>query len=331
MRWGNRVVAAIAVLCFAALFAGAAQAQDQKLIRVVLARSLSAPALWGIGPFAAKYGLRTEYVQAITNAEQLRSLQSGIEVGSVGYQIPAIMAAQGVTNVKIISGLYVGGMNLIVRKGVAINSWKDLEGKKIGRPPGTYVAVLFALAAETNKVDLSKVDMVSTTAVGTAELAALKSGDLDGLLLWSPIIDRAVVDGYAVYPPCCDIGSTREFGHGNQLLGANADFLKDRKTVVNFLRAYIEAQEHYAKQPQQLIDLIASYTGASKDVLAAAMPYSKWDNRVDIQNAVNIAKQGPKFGFTRSDMSDKVAAYFDMSFLSEATGQPIDKLSTYGH
>jgi hypothetical protein len=35
----------------------------------------------------------------------------------------------------------------------------------------------------------------------------------------------------------------------------------------------------------------------------------------------------PKFGFTKSDMSDKVASYFDLSYLSEATGKPIDELS----
>ncbi len=309
-----------------------AGAQEHKLVRVALARSLSAPALWGIGPFAAKYGLRTENVQAVTNAEQLRSLQGGgAEVGSIGYQVPAIMAEQNIANVKVISGLYVKGMNLIVRKGVDVQSWKDLEGKKIGRPPGTYVAILYTLAAEANNVDLSKVNHITTTAIGIAELQALKNGDLDGLLLWSPILERAVVDGYAYYPPCCDIGSTKEFGHGNQILGANTDFLKDRKTAVNFLKAYLEAQEYYAKRPDELVALMSQYTGVNKEILTAALPRSGWDNRVDIQTAINVAKQGPKFGFTRVDMSGKVASYFDLSYLSEASGRPVAELSTSGN
>ncbi len=41
-----------------------------------------------------------------------------------------------------------------------------------------------------------------------------------------------------------------------------------------------------------------------------------------------IAKEGPKFGFTKADMSGKVASYFDLSYLSEATGKPIDQLDT---
>ncbi len=331
------LVAAAAASAFALFVFGGidgrnlAGAQEQRLVRVALARSLSAPALWGIGPFAAKYGLRTENVQAVTNAEQLRSLQGGAEVGSMGYQVPAIMAEQNIPNVKVISGLYIKGMNLIIRKGVDVQSWKDLEGKKIGRPPGTYVAILYTLAAEANNVDLSKVNHITTTAIGIAELQALKNGDLDGLLLWSPILERAVVDGYAYYPPCCDIGSTKEFGNGNQLLGANTDFLKDRTTAINFLKAFLEAQEYYANRPDELVALMSQYTGVTKEILTAALPRSGWDNRVDIHTAINVAKQGPKFGFTRTDMSDKVASYFDLSYLSEASGRPIAELSSYGN
>ena len=39
------------------------------------------------------------------------------EVGTLGYQSPAIMAEQKVTNVKIIAGEQLGGQNLIMRKG----------------------------------------------------------------------------------------------------------------------------------------------------------------------------------------------------------------------
>jgi ABC-type nitrate/sulfonate/bicarbonate transport system substrate-binding protein len=43
------------------------------------------------------------------------------------------------------------------------------------------------------------VNVVNTTPA-TPELAALKNGDLDGFVLWSPIIDRAVIDGYGYFP-----------------------------------------------------------------------------------------------------------------------------------
>jgi sulfonate transport system substrate-binding protein len=274
--------------------------------------------------------LRVQVLDAITNADQQRNIQTGgVDFGSVGYQTAAVMAEQNIDNVKIIAGMYVGGQNLIMRKGVELKSWKDIEGKKIGRPPGTYAGILFTLAAEANRVDLSKVNVVNTTPA-TPELAALKNGDLDGFVLWSPIIDRAVIDGYGYYPACCDIGATQEFGAGNQLLAANNEFLKDRKRAVTFLKAYVEGMDFYSRNPDKTVALVAQYTGGSQPILTEAIEHSRWTYRVDIQNAVHVARQGPKFGFTKIDMSANVPGYFDLSYLAEATGQSVERLSTYG-
>src|SRR5262249_40703046 len=91
-----------------------------------------------------------------TNADMQRNLQSGIELGILGYQSPAVMAEQNVANVKIIAGEQLGGQNLIMRKGIDVKSGKDLEGKRIGRPPGSYVTILFTLAAKKMASTLRK-------------------------------------------------------------------------------------------------------------------------------------------------------------------------------
>ena len=310
---------------------GRAAEGDLKLIRATLSRSLSAPFLWGFNAVGEKYGLRVQVLDALTNADQQRNIQTGgVEVGSVGYQSAAVMAEQNVDNVKIIAGMYVGGQNLIMRKGVELKSWKDIEGKKIGRPSGTYAGVLFTLAAEINGVDLSKVNIVNTTPAGTPELQALRNGDLDGFVLRSPILDRAVIDGYGYYPACCDVGATTQFGAGNQLLAANTDFLKDRKLAVTFLKAYVQSMDFYAKNADKTLALVAQYTGGSPAILNEAMKHSQWTDRVSIQNAVNVAREGPKFGFTKTDVSDKVRDYFDLGYLAEATGQPVEQLESDG-
>jgi sulfonate transport system substrate-binding protein len=305
------------------------RADTPKPVRITVARSVSGIPLWGIGPFAEASGFRVEYIPAGTNAEMQRNLQSGVEIGTLGYQSPAVMAEQNVTNVKIVAGEQLGGQNLIMRKGVELNSWKDLEGKRLGRPPGSYVAILFTLAAKENGVDLSKVSLLNTTSAGPAELQALKSGDLDGLVLWSPVIDRAVVEGYAYYPACCDIGQTEKYGGGNQILAANTDFLKDRETAVKFLKAYADSLEFYVKNPEKAVRLITEYTGVSKEVIAEAWKHGIWDVRADVRTMINVASQGPVFGFSKSDVSAKVPNYVDMSYLSAATGKPVDQLTRF--
>ena len=301
----------------------------KKVVRMASARGVIFYPLWGIEPFAEKYGLRTEMIPIMTNADQQRALQTGgADVATQGYVNPAIMAEQNVTNVKIISGLYLGGQNLIMRKGVELKSWKDLEGKKIGRAPGTFAQVLFILAAEANNVDVSKINLVNVTAVGTAELQALKNGDLDGLVMFSPTVDRGVVEGYAYYPPCCDISSTAKFGGRNQLLGANSDFLKDRQTAINFLKAYLDAEKYYLQNRDKAIEVAMQYTGVSKEVVDEALKHATLEHRVDVQTAIDVAREGPKFGFTKADVSDKVASYFDLSYLAEATGKPVSQLDS---
>jgi sulfonate transport system substrate-binding protein len=305
------------------------RADTPKPVRITVARSVSGIPLWGIGPFAEAAGFRVEYIPAGTNAEMQRNLQSGVEIGTLGYQSPAVMAEQNVANVKIVAGEQLGGQNLIMRKGVELNSWKDLEGKRLGRPPGSYVAILFTLAAKENGVDLSRVSLLNTTSAGPAELQALKSGDLDGLVLWSPVIDRAVVEGYAYYPACCDIGQTEKYGGGNQILAANTGFLKDRETAVKFLKAYADSLEFYVKNPEKAVRLITEYTGVSKEVIAEAWKHGIWDVRADVRTMINVASQGPIFGFSKSDVSAKVPDYVDMSYLSAATGKPVDQLTRF--
>jgi sulfonate transport system substrate-binding protein len=332
LRW-----IAAAVIVPAAMMLLSAGGQDsavraqasKKVVRIASARGVIFYPLWGMESFAEKYGIRTEMIPIMTNADQQRALQTGgADVATQGYVNPAIMAEQNVTNVKIISGLYLGGQNLIMRKGVELKNWKELEGKKIGRAPGTFAQVLFILAAEANNVDVSKINLVNVTAVGTAELQALKNGDLDGLVMFSPTVDRGVVEGYAYYPPCCDISSTAKFGGRNQLLGANTDFLKDRQTAVNFLKAYLDSEKYYLQNRDKAIEVAIQYTGVSKDVVEEALKHATLEHRVDVQTAIDIASQGPKFGFTRADMSGRVASYFHLSYLSEATGKPINQLDS---
>ena len=150
-------------------------------------------------------------------------------------------------------------------------------------------------------------------------------------MLWSPVLDRAVVEGYGYYPACCDVGKTQKYGGGNQILAANAEFLKDRQTAVRFLKAYAESLEFYVANPSKAIELITEYTGVSKEVVAEAWKHGIWDIRADLRTMINVAKEGPVFGFSKADMSAKIPDYVDMSYLSAATGKPADALTRLGN
>ena len=132
LRCVVRIITAVILLAITGERAAVhAQQSDKKLIRIASARGVNFVALWGLGPFAEKHGLRIEMVAAMTNADQQRALQvGGAEVATQGYQNPAMLAEQNVTNVKVIAGLYLGGQNLVMRKGVDLRSGRTSKARR---------------------------------------------------------------------------------------------------------------------------------------------------------------------------------------------------------
>jgi len=98
---------------------------------------------------------------------------------------------------------------------------------------------------------------------------------------------------------------------------------------VKFLKAYADSLEFYVKNPEKAVRLITEYTGVSKEVIAEAWKHGIWDVRADVRTMINVASQGPVFGFSKSDVSAKVPNYVDMSYLSAATGKPVDQLTRF--
>ena len=92
-------VAIIAALASSPGWLTTSGAQEQKTIRIMVARSISAVPMLSIGPFAEKYGLKTEVLPFATNGEMQNALRAGSgELGQLGQQSPAILADQGATN-----------------------------------------------------------------------------------------------------------------------------------------------------------------------------------------------------------------------------------------
>ncbi len=283
--------------------------------------------IWNTVNTAAKYGFKVDMKVITTYADQQRAAASGeANVATTGINNPAIALSNSITNLKFIAGQQWAGQNLIVRKGVAVNAWKDLEGKKIGVAPGTYARVLFLIAARQHGVDLNKVDLVNVDAAGTTALQALKRGELDGFVLFAPTIDAAVVDDTGYYPPNVDIGDT-DFGDANGGLLANTDFLKNQELATNFMKAYVESLNQMATDEAAFIKIGTQVAGVSEDVAKEAYKHIRFGYNIDENAIVAAAKLGPEFGYAKEDYSGKVKDMLDYSLLEKVTGKSQADLS----
>ncbi|MBC7620552.1 MAG: ABC transporter substrate-binding protein, partial [Candidatus Saccharibacteria bacterium] len=93
-----------------------------------------------------KFNVEVKRAEFVRYADARTALMSNsVDVSAVGPGDLAIAASQGSKNLVGLTGVGGSLKNLVVRKGVVINDWKDLAGKKIGIAPGSAVWFQWAM------------------------------------------------------------------------------------------------------------------------------------------------------------------------------------------
>src|SRR5262249_41479033 len=158
-----------------------------------------------------------------------------------------------------------GGQSITQGKGVALKSWGDLAGKKIGVPPNSFVELRLKASLKRNGVDPGQVGFVSFPGAGPPMLAALKNKDVDAIAVWEPLNAQAQADGFGEYAPL-DLRLT-ETGGVTTALGARASWAAAHQAVVREIVAgLVKATEHYNKDRAAWRAQVIEVTGLKPDV-----------------------------------------------------------------
>jgi ABC-type nitrate/sulfonate/bicarbonate transport system substrate-binding protein len=310
--------ATVGALCASAVVS-VARAADYPVVRIAASRGVVSAPIWNVSSHAAQYGFSVQMSVLFTYADQQRAAQGNqTELATTGINNPAIIADQGISNLRYIAGQQFGGQNLILRKNVNAETWKSLEGKTIGVVPGTYARVLFLVAAQEGGADLEKIKIVNVS-VGATALEALRKGDLDGFVLFAPMTDQVVVEGIGYYPPKLDIGAC-SLGPANGGILANTSFLANKALALNFMKAYV-ASVHEMQDEAAFEKVAIQLAGINAAVAKEAFRNLYFSEAIDVKAIKDAAKLGPRFGYTKTDGSDKVASIVDFEPLMSATGK----------
>ena len=268
--------------------AGAAEAP---VVRIAASRGIVSAPIWNLANHAGHFGFSVQMSVLFTYADQQRAAQNRqTEVATSGITNPASIADQGIVNLRVIAGQLSGGQNLILRKGVQANSWRDLEGKTIGVVPGTYVRILFLIAAQEGGADLNKIKLVNVS-VGATALEALRKGDVDGFVLFAPMTDQVVVEGIGAYPPRLDIGAC-SLGPANGVVIANTDFLANKALATNFMKAYV-ASLHEMQNEAAYVKVATQLAGIQPAVAQEAFKNLYFSEIIDVKAITEAARLGP--------------------------------------
>ena len=220
------------------------------------------------------------------NASLVASGDAKICFGSMYNNIS--VAANGV-KVKVVSPLVnaAGTQSVVARKGLEINSPKDLEGKKIGMTNGAGVLIAIRNMCEATGVDINKIQFVN---LGVSDqLAALDRGDIDAMAAWEPWVGKAI-----------DHGGTLLFsGTKSNLPGAQGDvhwidfymtlqvtqdfYDKNPETVEKLLRALNKATNYINEHPEDAAKIIAKRINIDEKECLRIMQENEYTMQYDQQ------------------------------------------------
>jgi sulfonate transport system substrate-binding protein len=273
----------------------------------------------GLEETLKKMNIEVKRAEFVRYADARTALISGsVDVSAIGPGDLAIAASQGSRNLIGLTGVAGSPKYLVVRKGVKIDEWKDIAGKKIGVAPGSAVWFQWAMTLVENNVPYASFSAVNIQGGGTAFVQALKRGDIDAFVLWEPFESQVVADDSAYFAKKLEYSQSRSVGAELGMLATTRDALTNKREVVRrFLWAYLKAEDDMAKNPALFAEAYSRYTGLPLDVTKESSKIIKLGGVINTDQIKRQAEAAFKQGVIQKDVTNDVAALYDETLARE--------------
>ena len=266
-----------------------------------------------------KLNIEVKRAEFVRYADARTALLSGsVDVSAVGPGDLAIVAAQGSKNLIGLTGVGSSSKFLVVRKGVKIDEWADINGKKIAIAPGSAVWFQWAMTLIEKNIPYTAFSPVNVQGGGTAFVQAMKRGDIDAMVLWEPFESQAVAEGDAYFATKLDYSQSRSVGSELGMLAASREAMTTKKELVQrFLWAYLKVEEQMAKNSDMFADAYSKYTGLPLNVTKESAKIIKLGGVLTKEQVSRLAEAAFKQGIVQKDVTKEAAELYDDSMARE--------------
>jgi sulfonate transport system substrate-binding protein len=250
-------------------------------------------------------------------------LSNSVDVSVVGPADLAIAASQGSKNLIGLTGVGTSSKYLVVRKGVKIESWDDLKGKKVALAPGSAVWFAWAMTLVENNIPYNTFQPVNVQGGGTAFVQALKRGDIDAMLLWEPFESGVVADGSAYFATkLVDYSKSKAVGAELGLIAASGEaHAKKQEILKRFVWAYLDAERQLAADGEKFAQTYSAYTGLPIEVTRESHKVIKLGGILTKDQVARLAEASFKQGVIKKDVTKEAADLFDDSLAKAMRGK----------
>lgn len=245
-------------------------------------------------------------------------LSNSVDISAVGPGDLAIAASQGSKNLIGLTGVGSSPKYLVVRKGVKIDDWSDIAGKKIAIAPGSAVWFQWAMTLIERNIPYSSFTPVNVQGGGTAFVQAMKRGDVDAMVLWEPFESQSVAEGDATFATKLDYSRSAAVGAELGMLAASGEAMASKRELVRrFLWAYLKAEETLAASKTAFADAYSKYTGLPMNVTTDSAKVISLGGVLDKGQVERLAAAAFKQGIVQKDVAKEAAALYDDSIVRE--------------
>ena len=259
-----------------------------------------------------------EVASFVRFADARTALTTGsADVATMGPGDLAIALSQGVDNVSILAGIGSSARYVVERNNIDLKKWSDLAGKKIGIPNGSATWMQFAAKLKDVGQPYGSLDAVNIQGGGPSFVQALKSGEVDAIIIWESFESEPAADGIGRFATSLDYSDSKEIGSELGVLAATTSAMTaKREAIRRFLWAYMTSEKELREDPSKFAHAISAYTGVDE---AAADRMSKRIKLGGVLTLEQLQAQSAwmfKSGIIPRDVAGEVGAHFDTSSLA---------------
>ena len=304
------------------MVAGEVQAADPVKVRVAYINNIQSAVLLHMKTQAKGENLEIDLVPFTRYPDVQKALAvNSVDIGPIAPNGLPAAVAQGDRNVLAVLDLVYGGDALVIRKGVDIQKFSDLKGKRIGVAEGGIAWIMFVMLLEKNGMSYSDVKTANFGGA-TDMVSALKRGDMDAVTLWEPFIAELVAGGFGTTTRVADFADT-PLGAMNGILGASKAFAsKHPDALVAALRLILKGEEQLQKDRELWTKIVRGYSNLNDDVLKRALTDIRYAGPYLSRSKLDAAASFLyKAGIAKNDVTGKLGETVDASFLARAVGK----------
>lgn len=281
-------------------------------LTVGLAKVAHLAPVFFMGPDLKSMNVEMETADFVRYADARTALASGsLDIATVGPPDLPIVLSQGLTSMVALLGVGTQPKYMVIRKGVTVEKWSDLSGKRVGIAPGSTVWFQFAAMLDEVGVPYNSLTPVNIQGGGTSFHIALRRGDIDVAIIWEPFESQAVMEGLGDFNTSLDYSKSKAVGADLGIIMATTNAVNTKREAMRrFIWAYAKAQQDVTQTKEKFAQSISQFTGISPEVSARVAAYIELKPDLSIDQMKRQAAAFHKFGVIPKDVSGDLEKYY---------------------